>query len=87
MVRQVLVEEPVVVRGLLKALSELQINRHEQDRQLRQLQALPQPDESKTYELPADFDTSFLRVCRALVCQIGLYCCGSNPCRLWFDWR
>jgi TnpA family transposase len=60
MVRQVLVEEPVGVRGLLKALSELQINGHEEDRQLRQLQALRKLHESKTYELPADFDTTFV---------------------------
>ncbi|MEQ1597194.1 MAG: Tn3 family transposase [Casimicrobium sp.] len=60
MIRQVLVEEPVGVRSLLKALSELQISGHEQDRQLRQLQALRQLHESKTYDLPDGFDTSFV---------------------------
>ena len=58
MIRQVLVEEPVGVRPLLKALSGLQINGHDQDRHLRQLQALRQLHESKTFELPTDFDTS-----------------------------
>lgn len=46
--------------SLLKALSEHQINGHEQDRQVQQLQALRQLHESKKYELPEGFDTSFV---------------------------
>jgi len=60
MTRQVLVEEPVGVRALLKSLSGLQISGHDQDRELRQLQALRQLHDSKTHELPTDFDTSIV---------------------------
>jgi TnpA family transposase len=60
MTRQVLVEEPVGVRALLKSMADLEIRGHDQDRELKQLQELRQLHDCKMHELPTDFDNSIV---------------------------